>query len=250
MDLSLSFVAGLLGSMHCIGMCGAVVLAYSTGPSGDTGTRGTYAPGSSLLHTLPSHLMYNGGRVLSYMCIGGLVGYLGGLITAIQTIGTLFSVVGGMVMVTAGLLMLDVIPRTNRSSKGRESLLRRFHLDSLASLLSFRSLMSKFYIGVLTPFLPCGLLYSMFVQAAGSGGIVNGALTMLVFGAGIVPALLVTGLASAYMGLKLRYYANKLAAMTIILMGVVMLLRGLGVPVPFMERVHEGHHGGDTQIIR
>lgn len=250
MDLSLSFLAGLLGSMHCIGMCGAVVLAYSTGSSRAAGDRGRVALGSSLLGTLPSHLVYNGGRVLSYTCIGATAGYLGGLLSAIQTIGTLFSVVAGCAMVVAGLLMLDVIPQAGGSSTGGESWLRRFHIHSLAALLSFRTLRSKFYIGLLTPFLPCGLLYSMILQAAGSGGIVNGALTMLVFGAGIVPALLVTGVASAYMGLKLRYYANKLAAMTIIAMGVVMLLRGLGVPVPFGGSAHDGHHGGDMQNTR
>jgi sulfite exporter TauE/SafE len=63
---------------------------------------------------------------------------------------------------------------------------------------------------------------------------------MLLFGSGIVPALLITGWVSAFIGLKLRYYANRLAAVTIIIMGVTMIMRGAGMPFPFMGG-HEGH---------
>jgi sulfite exporter TauE/SafE len=192
--------------------------------------------------SLPAHVVYNSGRVFSYALIGGLAGFLGGVLGSVQVLGTWFSIVGGGVMVIAGALMLDLIPRFNVWTGGEHTWLRRLHLHSITNLLSLRSLESKFYIGLLTPFLPCGLLYSMFITAVASGNIIEGALTMLIFGAGIVPALLLTGMVTAYIGIKLRFYANKLAGATIILMGVVMVMRGAGVPLPFMGAMHEGHH--------
>jgi sulfite exporter TauE/SafE len=72
---------------------------------------------------------------------------------------------------------------------------------------------------------------------------------MAVFGAGIVPALILTGLVSAYAGIRLRHYATRLAAFTILVMGLTMIMRGAGVPFPFMGghqvHVHPGaemHH--------
>jgi len=227
------FLAGVLGSMHCVGMCGAIVLAYSTVPGG--------VPAQpSLRSGAVSHLVYNGGRVLSYTLIGALAGFLGGVLGTVQSFGTWFSLAAGVVMVGTGLVMLGLLPRLTARNGGREPWMRRLHVDSISGLLSLRTIESKFYIGLLTPFLPCGLLYSMFVKAAATGTALEGAWTMLLFGSGIVPALFITGWVSAYIGLTLRHYANRLAAVTIIIMGVTMIMRGAGMPLPFMGG-HEGH---------
>jgi uncharacterized protein len=240
MDFFLTFVTGILGSMHCVGMCGAIVMAYST-QQGSPKVDGTLTVGSSLRSGFPAHLVYNSGRIVSYMVVGALAGFFGGIIFSVKEVGMWFSIVAGTLMVVTGLLMLNLVPRINVWSGGDKSWLRRLHLQSVANLLTLRTLESKFYIGLLTPFLPCGLLYSMFIKAAATGGGISGALTMLAFGAGIVPALVLTGLVSAYVGIKLRYYANKLAAVTIILMGLIMIMRGTGAPIPFTGS-HHGEH--------
>jgi len=244
MDLSLSFLAGLLGSMHCVGMCGAIVLAYSTQLFAGREQGRAAGMGSAAVTGIPAHLLYNSGRILSYTLIGALAGFLGGAIGSIREVGAWVSIIGGVAMVVAGLLMLDLLPRLNVWSPGEHTWLRKFHLKSITDLLSLRTLESKFYIGLLTPFLPCGLLYSMFIKAGSSGSAVDGALIMLVFGLGIVPSLLITGVVSAYIGIKLRFYANRLAAVTIILMGVFMIMRGAGVPMPLISGPHHGemHH--------
>ena len=74
MDYFLPFVVGFVGSLHCVGMCGAIVLAYSL-QSGDPGS----AP-SAALSSMPMHLAYNTGRVMSYVVIGTFFGGLGGMI--------------------------------------------------------------------------------------------------------------------------------------------------------------------------
>ena len=118
-------------------------------------------------------------------------------------------------------------------SQTRNFLFRAYRVV-YGSLIAQKGLESKFYIGLLTPLLPCGLLYSMFLKAASSASILDGALIMACFGAGIVPALVVTGFASSYFGNRLRVWGDKLAAITVLLMGIVLLVRALGVHVPGM----------------
>jgi len=226
LDYSLSFLAGLFGSMHCVGMCGAIVMGYST-----QGFAEQTPPSSALA----SHLTYNSGRVLSYAIIGGIVGGLGAGITTLQDIAFWFSVVAGVLLLLLGISLLRILPGFATSAQlvlesRTRNLLFRVYQAVYGSLIAQKGLESKFYIGLLTPLLPCGLLYSMFLKAASTASVLQGALVMACFGAGIVPALVATGFASSYFGNKLRYWGDKLAAVTVLLMGLVLLWRAFGVP--------------------
>jgi sulfite exporter TauE/SafE len=240
-DYALPLLAGVLGSFHCVGMCGAIVVAYAIRSGA---TPGGKLPASAL-STVPMHLTYNAGRLFSYTVVGALAGLLGGVIGTVHAAGVWFSLLAGGLMVVTGILMLDLVPGIRIWEGGEATWIRRLHLRSLANLLSLATLESKFYIGILTPLLPCGLLYSMFLKAAATGTPLDGALTMLLFGAGIVPSLLVTGLLSSYAGIRIRRYAATIAAVTIIVMGVTIVLRGAGIPLPFMGGMH-GHHSMDA----
>ncbi len=236
MDYYLAFLAGVFGSMHCVGMCGAIVLAYST----QTGSTPV-----SPLASVPAHLAYNGGRILSKTAFGALFGFLGAGFTALGAIGHYFTGAAGILLILSGVWMLRIIPGTGFSEiipgqKKAESLLFRLYARTYGKLLAGKSLEGKFYIGMLTPLLPCGLLYSMFLKAASTGSIHEGAITMFLFAVGIFPALFIVGIASSYFGTKLRFIGDKLAAVTIIIMGLMMTLRAFGVPLPWMGGGH-GH---------
>jgi uncharacterized protein len=237
MDLWLSFVAGMFGSLHCVGMCGPIVLAYAT----QRRAAQADAP-RGVLATLPMHLLYNGGRVLSYAAVGAVVGALGGTITSLRGIGVWVSVVAGVVTIVAGVLLLGIFSTSSLWKGGERSWFRRFHLRTIGRVLALRSPGAPLLIGLLTPFLPCGLLYAMVISAAATGSAWNGAMMMLAFGAGIVPALLATGIASSFFGTRLRASANRIAAFTIILMGILLIFRGVGVPMPFMGPGHNHEH--------
>jgi uncharacterized protein len=236
MDYYLAFLAGVFGSMHCVGMCGAIVLAYST----QTGT----APVSPL-NSIPSHLAYNGGRILSKTIFGALFGLIGASFAGIGTFGNYFTGAVGILLVLSGIWMLRIIPGTGFSDKlpgqqKTESFLFRIYARTYGKLLASNSVEGKFYIGMLTPLLPCGLLYSMFLKAAATGSVVEGALTMFLFALGIFPALFIVGLASTFFGTKMRFIGDKLAAITIIIMGTMMVLRAFNIPLPWMGGGH-GH---------
>jgi sulfite exporter TauE/SafE len=233
-DYWLSFLTGFFGSMHCVGMCGPIVLGYST--------QGLQQP-SALLSSLPSHLTYNGGRVLSYTLVGGFLGAVGGGIAALHGVAFWFSLVSGALLIVFGISILNVVPwlrlpaELSFESPSR-SILFRAYRATFGSLITRKSLESKLYIGLLTALLPCGLLYSMFLKAASSGGAITGALTMFWFGLGIVPALVVTGLASSIFGMKMRKWGNAVAAVIVVVMGMMLILRAFGVPL-FGSGMHQ-----------
>lgn len=240
MNLALVFLAGFFGSMHCAGMCGAVVAAYSTQES----YQKIFA--ASWWAQLAGHLAYNLGRVLSYALIGALLGAVGGSLSALRMVGELFSAAVGALLIISGIKLMGVFPSFSfvqdlPFGAKKPSRLFSVYTKTYGALLTSPTLESKFYIGLLTPLLPCGLLYSAFLMAAGSGSAGHGALTMAVFGTGIVPALVIVGFLSTFFRLRLHTWGNTFAAITVILMGVMMLLRGLGIPLPWMM-IGGGHN--------
>ncbi len=220
-DYSLIFITGLLTSLHCLGMCGPIVLAYAASSNGAAQTNGNAA-------ALKLHAAYNAGRIMSYVLLGVLAGLLGIALGAmLNEVAEAIAIVGGAIMIIAGIGMLGLIAVPSFFINGKAgAVLRKMH----GALLRKRTLTSKFALGMLTPLLPCGILYAMFAKASTSGSIASGALTMATFGIGIVPALLLMGSLSSFLSLRMRKGAEQLAAFAIIFMGVILLLRGFHVP--------------------
>lgn len=220
-DYGLIFITGLLTSLHCLGMCGPIVLAYAANSSCAAQAHGNSA-------ALKLHAAYNAGRIMSYVVLGVIAGLLGiALGTMLNDVAEAIAIVGGVVMIIAGLGMLGLIAVPSFFITGKAgTMLRKLH----GALLRKRTLASKFALGLLTPLLPCGILYAMFAKASASGSVAGGALTMAMFGLGIVPALLLMGSLSSVLSLRMRKGAEQLAALAIILMGVILLLRGFHVP--------------------
>ncbi len=94
-------------------------------------------------------------------------------------------------------------------------------------LLRSQRVAPKMALGMATGFLPCGLSWAMLVTAAATQEPLKGWLTMLMFGAGTVPLLLLTGLSAHLLSLRIRFLGERLAAITVIIMGVVMVVKGI-----------------------
>jgi uncharacterized protein len=199
-------------------MCGAIVLAYSV-PTANV------AP--IKINLIKLHAAYNGGRIISYALLGGIVGMLGMTLSGFEKVAEIVSVLSGVIMIIAGCAMLGILPLPATLSFGRNTFgIGKVH----GMLIRGKSTFSKFSLGFLTPVLPCGLLYGMLAKAATAGSAVNGALTMGVFGIGMAPSLMLLGGCTSFFSMKVRKGAEKLAALTIVLMGIILVLRGLHVP--------------------
>jgi hypothetical protein len=173
------FLAGLAGSMHCIGMCGGFACAIG----GDA--RGGVA-------TLQRQLIYNLGRVTTYCFLGAVVGYLGFLLVALGGDDSVVSLVqrglavlSGALMVFIGLQFFGVFRFRGAVGFGGEVLSR-----ALRDLIKAPGFGAPLAFGVLNGFLPCPLVYAVAAQAAASGGPLPGFLTMAAFGLGTFPAML------------------------------------------------------------
>ena len=218
-EYGLIFLTGALASLHCVGMCGAVVLAYSVHGPGAQQRRFSF--------DLIRHGTYNGGRVLSYAALGALLSAAGLRLAWVRNAGDYLSVSAGIVMVAAGLAMLGLLRIPSRISLGGGvGAVRRLH----ARLLRGGSPSRTLALGLLTPLLPCGMLYGMLAKAAAAPTVGGGALTMAVFALGMTPSLGALGGFSSLCSARLRKGAERLAAVSILLMGIVLLLRGLHVP--------------------
>lgn len=219
-EYGLVVVTGFLVSLHCVGMCGVIVVAYSTQPLLES--TGLQTKSHFLLHTA-----YNGGRIVSYALLGAAAGIAGMAISGIEQIGQYVAVIGGGVMIVAGFALLGILPVPSRISLTVGSgVLTKLH----GKFLRDRTLPSKLVLGLLTPLLPCGVLYAMLAKAAAAGSPLNGAITMALFALGMAPSLMLIGSVSSFLSASTRKRAEQLAAITILLMGIILVLRGFHVP--------------------
>lgn len=180
-----AFVVGLLGGVHCVGMCGGIVGALSLGLQPE--------------RQWPILLGYNVGRIGSYTLAGALMGALGfffsGLLP-VQNAQRVLLLFAGLFMVLLGLYLGGWWNLLSRLERVGGLLWRR--IEPLGrGLLPVRSVRHALMLGALWGWLPCGLVYSALVWTVASGGAVQGGLLMLAFGLGTLPNLLLLGVAAA-----------------------------------------------------
>lgn len=206
-----------LGSFgHCIGMCGGIIIAYSSTKVNDQWQQTTQ---------IIAHLLYSLGRVLTYVILGAMFGYLGGVAMFNNLANGSLLILAGIFMILSGLSLsgqikfLTVIEHSVSSSSWYRNL---FH-----ELLRSQSLLSFFILGMLNGLLPCGLVYFFAVTAASTGSPLYGALVMLLFGLSTIPALFSLGFfVGLYKSGRFRNIMIRIAAISVILFGLYTLYQG------------------------
>jgi len=212
------FALGLFSSLHCVSMCGPIVLSYSL----PLGRR-------KFSEQALAHIFYNIGRILTYAVLGAAAGLFGGTVGFIGQLAgfqNVAAIVAGVMMVIAGLLMLDLIP-SRRLQKFNPLLYTSRFLRPLGSRFSSTSVGSKFSLGLMLGFLPCGLIYAALLKSMATGTVFAGALTMMAFGLGTAGSLLAIGLFSSAFSFKFRRWGSRLAAVSVLLLGLFMISRGV-----------------------
>jgi len=213
-ELPLLFMAGALGSSHCVGMCGPFALMIGSGSK-------------SMTTNLLRQSIYTAGRVFTYAILGVVCGYAGKTlqdsIPQMMNLPALLAAGAGLYLVYQGLVSSGILrkgPVTKTTGGCLSSGL-------FASFLMDPSRRSVFLAGVFTGLLPCGLLYGMLALAASTRDVLSGAGTMIVFGLGTAPIMLATGLGGGMLSLAMRKHLHQVAAWSLVLTGVVSVVRGV-----------------------
>lgn len=231
MDLTLAqstgfgaaFLVGLLGGVHCVGMCGGIVGALSLGLD----PRRQASP----LRSLPLLLAYNFGRIASYSMAGALAGSLGWYaahLAGVRQAQMVLAIVAALFMIALGLYLAGWWRGLARIERGGAVLWRR--IEPLGrSLMPVRTAGQALRLGMVWGWLPCGLVYSVLIWALASGGAAHGALLMFAFGLGTLPNLLALGAFAARLAAFTRKpWVRTVAGLAVAGFGLLSLARVLG----------------------
>jgi sulfite exporter TauE/SafE len=225
-DLFAPFLVGFVGSLHCLGMCGPLIVAYSLHLRN---LREGLPTRSSAVHLgVSHHALFHMGRLLTYGFLGALAAglfYMANLALFFKELRGSLTVVGGVLMMLLGLVILRVVPlpkffRVFSDGKGFGG------AGWFVSFFHSKRLGSKVGLGLATGFLPCGLSWAMIAKAAATQNVAVGFLTMIAFGLGTIPILLMTGVSASFFSLKTRLFGERIAALSVILMGLILVYRG------------------------
>lgn len=201
------FVVGVLTSIHCVGMCGGIMLSQSlTNES------------TNKFQAIKPAILYNIGRVISYTILGGIIGTLGSVLSLSIKTQAALQLFAGLFMIIMGFNMAGF------------SLFRKLQIKLPWSFCSVKNKpKTPFMVGILNGLMPCGPLQTMQLYALGTGSSFKGALSMFIFALGTVPLMLTFGAVS---GLLSKGYTKKIlkfSGVLVIVLGLIMGNRGLSL---------------------
>jgi sulfite exporter TauE/SafE len=230
--LGAALIAGLLGSGHCVGMCGP--LAAVAGASGNG-------------HAVRHALVYNTARIISYCAIGALFGGLGYAIGSAADIARwsqIIRIAMSAVLLLIGLQLL--LPRTRFNPFERVGARFWQRIAPFARRLKPGERTSHlFALGLLWGWLPCGLVYSLLALAAVSGSAASGAATMAAFGVGTLPAMIGIGISGRGLAALRRPAMRKVLGVALIVSGIwVAAMPASRLLAP--DAMHHGTHMSDA----
>ncbi len=214
-----ALVFGLMGSFHCIGMCGPIAFMLPVDRN------------STLKKNLQIGL-YHLGRILSYSIIGLLFGFLG---KGFYLFGfqQQLSIIIGLLMILIAFIPYKIVAKCNFSKP-------LFHIISkiksgLGKALKKKTPDTFLTIGFLNGFLPCGLVYMAVFGALSTGNSWQGALYMAIFGLGTIPLMTTVIYFGNFLKGKVRSYITRTIPYVVALMGLLFVLRGLGLGIPYLS---------------
>jgi len=235
-----ALLTGLITSLHCIGMCGPIAIALPLG-------------NKSWFSRFSGALAYNVGRTITYGLLGALFGLLG---QGIEMAGfqQWASIIIGVLMIVS-----VVFPTLFKDKRKIEAFFFGYAgklIGKFRKLFAISSLPSLFTIGLLNGLLPCGPVYVAIAGALNTGAMSSGIFYMIVFGLGTIPVMLAIPLLGNLIGTKVRKKFSWVLSAFIVLLGILFVLRGLGLGIMFVsppEKMLEPHekmmHHQDSKMM-
>jgi len=218
-EILAAFVVGLVGSLHCIGMCGPIAIALPV-------------PDSSNLSFFTGRILYNLGRVVTYAFLGAVLGLVGSKI-ALAGFQQVVSIVIGVVIIIAVLL-----PQKYKNFFAQHPVIQKLAhplKSNIGVLFSKGTFSAMFLIGILNGFLPCGLVYVALAGAIASGDAISGSAVMILFGLGTVPAMFAASVFGKFINIGIRTKIRKAVPVLAIILGVIFILRGMNLGIPYLS---------------
>lgn len=217
MELWSAFLIGLFGSLHCVGMCGPIALSLPISSK-------------QKISILIDLLIYNSGRIVTYSLIGLIVGLFGRSI--------FFSGYQQQLSISLGvIIIISVLFFSGSESKFSKSIgiykFQNWLTKQFGSFINKTGKSSLFMIGLLNGFLPCGLVYMAVAGAFTNYKIDSAMLYMAVFGLGTLPLMLLVSVGGRSFQNKLK--VRKFIPIAAFVMGVLFILRGLGLGIPYVS---------------
>lgn len=232
------FVVGMLTSLHCVGMCGGIMLSQTISKENAARVDSGESLSHSKIQAMKPAILYNAGRVVSYTILGGIVGALGSVLSLSLNVKAGLQIFAGVFMIIMGLNMAGF------------GLFRKINIKLPWSSCSLKKKpKTPFFVGILNGLMPCGPLQTMQLYALGTGSALKGATSMFLFSLGTVPLMLTFGILS---GLLSKGYTKKLlkfSGILVVVLGLIMGNRGLalaGVNLPSLGLASKGLARGLT----
>lgn len=227
-----SFIMGLAGSLHCVGMCGPLALSLPVSHNNN-------------FLRITGGVIYNSGRILSYTTMGLILGSLGNLIIVTEWQSKLSLALGIVILLYLFIPKKYFLRRspfghfTSTSGFNKPFLFLR---QQLGKLFQSKKSSSLFYIGILNGFLPCGLVYLALSSSAITANSFHGGMFMFFFGAGTFPAMFATVVLGNYLHQTVRQKISKAVPVLLFLMAVLLILRGMELGIPFISPEFSSGH--------
>lgn len=219
MLLSTAILVGLLGSLHCLGMCAPITWAVPVNAA-------------KRWQWLGERLVYNLGRVVTYAVIGLVAGLLGSTLSMAGWQQGLS--IGAGVLMILGVLIFGMEIPDKALTRPLAKMITRIK-TSMGSMLRKRGVAAQFSMGLLNGLLPCGLVYAALIAAVSMGSWQGGAMYMALFGLGTLPMMLAAAIFGRAMGQRFRGRLSYLAPRLIMVVGLLFVLRGLNLGVPYLS---------------
>jgi sulfite exporter TauE/SafE len=213
-----AFVIGLVGSFHCVGMCGPIVLAV---------------PGRSIF----SKISYNVGRTITYALMGLVIGIIGEGFSLAGYQQILSIIVGSAMLL---IVLFTKYKHFDLPLSGAISKLWIISKNKLTPLFKSDSTWAPFFIGLINGLLPCGLVYAAIFGAVASGGMLESSLYMVFFGLGTAPLLIALSVFGNFLTPALRNRFNKMVPYLLGLVAILIILRGLNLGIPYISPKMDG----------
>ena len=214
-----AFILGLLGSFHCVGMCGPIAFMLPVDRS-------------NTFKKITQIAIYHFGRLLAYSIIGLVFGLIG---KSLYIFGfqQQLTIIIGVLMILVVLIPQQTFNKYN-FSRPVYRLISKVK-SALGSAMKKKTMDTFLTIGFLNGFLPCGLVYMALFAAIAGGNALNGILYMAVFGLGTIPLMTTTIYFSQFLKGKARQRIQKAIPVFVILIGALFIIRGLGLGIPYIS---------------